>query len=107
MIRPIEPVVMDVHFPAGVAGPNPLDFDVRCFLVPRASGLVLVDTAMPGSAALIEAALDRLGAGWTDISDVVLTHHHPDHVGGLTEVMARSPGGRSLGRGPGPTTDRV
>lgn len=91
MSSAIEPVVMEVHLPAGVAGPKPLDFDVRCFLIPRASGVVLVDTAMSGSGPLIEAALDRLGAGWTDISDVVLTHHHPDHTGGLTEVIARSP----------------
>jgi glyoxylase-like metal-dependent hydrolase (beta-lactamase superfamily II) len=87
----IEPVVMDVHLPAGVAGPEPLDFDVRCFLVPHASGIVLVDTAMSGSISLIEAGLEGLGAGWTDISDVVLTHHHPDHTGGLVEVIARAP----------------
>jgi glyoxylase-like metal-dependent hydrolase (beta-lactamase superfamily II) len=87
----IEPVVMDVHLPAGVAGPEPLDFDVRCFLVTHASGVVLVDTAMAGSSPLIETALTRLGVDWTAISDVVLTHHHPDHTGGLAEVTARAP----------------
>jgi hypothetical protein len=32
----IHPVVIDVHLPAGVAGPDPMDFDVRCFLVAHA-----------------------------------------------------------------------
>ena len=87
---PIEPVIMEVRLPAGVAGPEAFEFDVRCFLVPHASGIVLVDTAVPGSAALIEAALLRLGADWTDITDVVLTHHHPDHTGGLSDVIERA-----------------
>lgn len=87
----IEPVIMDVKLPAGVAGPAPLDFDVRCFLVPHAAGLVLIDAGMPGSADLIGAALKRLDAGWEDISDIVLTHNHIDHVGGLQAVVAAAP----------------
>ena len=88
----VEPVVMDVHLPAGVAGPDPLSFDVRCFLVPHASGVVLIDTCLPGSHDLIAPALERIGARWRDITDVVLTHSHADHVGGLAEVMARADG---------------
>lgn len=30
----VERVAIDVHLPAGTAGPDPLDFDVRSFLVP-------------------------------------------------------------------------
>ena len=56
----VEPVVMDVHLPAGVAGPDPLSFDVRCFLVPHASGVVLIDTCLPGSHDLIAPALERI-----------------------------------------------
>lgn len=86
----IEPVVMDVHLPPGVAGPDPLDFDARCFLVAHATGLVLIDTCLAGSADLIAAGLERIDARWQDITDVVLTHSHPDHAGGLAEVTANA-----------------
>jgi glyoxylase-like metal-dependent hydrolase (beta-lactamase superfamily II) len=87
----IRAVVFDVHLPAGVAGPEPVDIDVRCFLVPHADGIVLVDTGLPGSAADIGKALGRMGATWADVSDILLSHDHPDHVGGLAEVAALAP----------------
>ena len=88
MTTSVEPIVIDVHLPAGVAGPAPLDFDVRCFLVGRASGIVLIDVGTVGSHDAIAAGLERIGAGWGDITDVMLTHHHQDHVGGLADVIA-------------------
>jgi glyoxylase-like metal-dependent hydrolase (beta-lactamase superfamily II) len=81
---------MNVHLPAGVAGPDPLDFDTRCFLVAHDAGVVLIDTCLAGSADLIAGGLDRIDARWHDITDVVLTHNHPDHAGGLAEVTARA-----------------
>ena len=86
----IQAVVIEVHLPAGMAGPEPLDFDVRCFLVAHPEGVVLVDTGMEGSHGTIEAGLRRIGAAWDDITDIVLTHGHEDHVGGLREVTERS-----------------
>ena len=80
--------MIDVHLPAGMAGPDPLDFDVRCFLVAHADGVALVDVGMAGSHDPIGAGLARLGAAWTDITDVFLTHSHPDHVGGLAAIVA-------------------
>lgn len=88
----VEPIIMDVHLPAGVAGPDPLDFDVRCFLVSHASGVVLIDTCLADSEHPVDSALARIGATWHDITDVVLTHNHPDHIGGLAEVLARTDG---------------
>jgi glyoxylase-like metal-dependent hydrolase (beta-lactamase superfamily II) len=64
--------------------------DVRCFLVPHASGVVLVDAGLPGSVEAITSTLTGLSAGWTDVSDVVVTHAHFDHVGGLAEVVAKA-----------------
>jgi glyoxylase-like metal-dependent hydrolase (beta-lactamase superfamily II) len=81
---------MDVHLPAGVAGPEPLDFDVRCFLITHANGVALVDVGMAGSREAIRAGLAQAGAAWDDITDVVLTHGHPDHVGGLADVVANA-----------------
>ncbi len=88
----IHPVVIDVHLPAGVAGPEPISFDVRCFLVPHPTGVTLVDTGLDHCVPLVTGALTTIGADWTDVTDVVLTHHHPDHTGGLTEVIALAPG---------------
>lgn len=88
----IHPVVLDVHLPAGLAGPDPMDFDVRCFLVPHPTGLTLVDTGPDPSVPSITGKLAELGADWGDVTDVILTHHHPDHTGGLSEVMALAPG---------------
>ncbi|MEO6578388.1 MAG: MBL fold metallo-hydrolase [Candidatus Limnocylindria bacterium] len=88
----VEAVVMDVHLPAGVAGPDPLSFDVRCFLVAHPTGVVLIDTCLPGSDDLIGGALERTGAAWSDITDIVLTHAHADHIGGLPAVTSRAAG---------------
>jgi glyoxylase-like metal-dependent hydrolase (beta-lactamase superfamily II) len=91
---PVEPVVMDLQLPAGAAGPTEVSIDVRCFVVPYSEGIVLVDTGVSGSQDGIGAALDNIGASWGDVSDVVLTHWHPDHVGGLAEAAARAPSAR-------------
>ncbi|NWL11072.1 hypothetical protein DM791_15770 [Paenarthrobacter nitroguajacolicus] len=74
-----EVIVQQVQLPAGVAGPTEISFDVRCFVLPVSGGIVLIDTGMGGSAVDINQALERLGAGWGDVSDVVLTHSHADH----------------------------
>jgi glyoxylase-like metal-dependent hydrolase (beta-lactamase superfamily II) len=87
----IQPVVTQVHLPAGVAGPNAMDFDVRCFLVPHATGVTIVDTGMDHSVPLIAEKLAEIGGDWGDVTDVILTHHHPDHTGGLAQVIERAP----------------
>ncbi|MEV4518041.1 MBL fold metallo-hydrolase [Dactylosporangium sp. NPDC049525] len=88
----IHTVITEIHLPAGVAGPDPMDFDVRCFLIPHATGLTLVDTGLEHTVPSITGQLTAIGAGWGDVTDVVLTHHHPDHTGGLPEVLTLAPG---------------
>lgn len=88
----IHPVVTEVHLPAGIAGPGPVDFDVRCFLVPHATGVTIVDTGPDRSVSLITKKLAEIGGNWGDVTDVILTHNHPDHTGGLAEVIALAPG---------------
>jgi glyoxylase-like metal-dependent hydrolase (beta-lactamase superfamily II) len=88
---PFEPVVLSVSLPPGLAGPDAVEFDVRCFVVPRPDGVVLIDAGPPGSADAIGAALHAVGADWDNVTDVVLTHAHFDHVGGLAEVTGRAP----------------
>jgi glyoxylase-like metal-dependent hydrolase (beta-lactamase superfamily II) len=84
----VEAAITELHMPPGALGPEAVTSDVRCFVVPHPDGVVLIDTGPPGSTATIRSALSRVGASWSDVSDVVLTHAHFDHVGGLAAVVA-------------------
>ena len=81
----IEPVMTQLQVPPGMLGPDPLTIEVRCFVVVGMGGVVLVDTGPPGSSEAIGIAMARVGATWADVTDIVLTHRHFDHVGGLAE----------------------
>jgi glyoxylase-like metal-dependent hydrolase (beta-lactamase superfamily II) len=51
------------------------------YLVEGDDGVLLVDTGLPRSKALLLNALSRIGRSVRDIRAVVLTHGHFDHVG--------------------------
>lgn len=72
----VEPVVTQVHVPPGMLGPDPVSFEVRCFVVADAGRVVLVDTCTPGTSEAIGRAIESVGAGWSDVTDIVLTHSH-------------------------------
>jgi glyoxylase-like metal-dependent hydrolase (beta-lactamase superfamily II) len=95
MERPaFEPVVTQAQVPGGMLGRDPVSFEVRCFVVASASGVLLVDTCTPGSSEEIGKGLARVGAAWSDVTDIVLTHRHFDHIGGLAESTELTPGAR-------------
>jgi glyoxylase-like metal-dependent hydrolase (beta-lactamase superfamily II) len=50
----------------------------------------LVDTGMPGSAETILHFAESLGVSAGDLARIVVTHHHLDHVGGLSGLKQRS-----------------
>lgn len=64
---------------------------VSAYVLVRAGEAAIVDTGNPGDAGDIKATLDGLGIGWSDVSHVILTHLHGDHVGSLGDVMAAAP----------------
>lgn len=82
----ITPGVWMVHVP--LAG-SPLG-TVLVYLLEHRDGLILIDTGYGDDAGrrAIERALTGIGAGWPDLTGVVLTHNHPDHVGMAAALRA-------------------
>jgi glyoxylase-like metal-dependent hydrolase (beta-lactamase superfamily II) len=91
----VRAVITPVHLPAGMVGPDAMDFDVRCFLLT----LILIDTGLPTSPDAIGLGLHEGSATWADVTDVILTHAHPDHVGGLAQVRGLAPAATVWGSG--------
>lgn len=54
----------------------------------RAPGTRAAAVVDPGDAGPVEAVLDRDGL---ELTAIVLTHHHPDHIGGVARLRARGP----------------
>ena len=87
----IRAIVMGHRIPAGALGPGPVQLDVRAYLVAHASGVILVDTGMDAGGRALDAALGEAGAAWPDVSHVLITHAHRDHVGALDHVRQAAP----------------
>jgi glyoxylase-like metal-dependent hydrolase (beta-lactamase superfamily II) len=57
------------------------------FLLLDGREVTLVDAGFPGSAPAIHRALARLGRRPKDLRLILITHGHPDHVGGLGDLL--------------------
>jgi glyoxylase-like metal-dependent hydrolase (beta-lactamase superfamily II) len=88
---------LDLFLPGPFSGPVP----IHCWAVEHAGRLLLVDSGETASAKNIPfarfevtsaqelpATLAGAGLSLEDVSEVVLTHHHGDHVDGLVHVRA-------------------
>ncbi|GGN83546.1 MBL fold metallo-hydrolase [Actinoplanes lobatus] len=53
-------------------------------------GLVLVDTGLPGRSPLIERALRKIRRSLGEVTTILVTHHHTDHVGNLADLRRRT-----------------
>jgi glyoxylase-like metal-dependent hydrolase (beta-lactamase superfamily II) len=60
--------------------------DMHVFLIVRPDGITAIDAGFPGTWELVKAGLDELGRKPEDIRDILVTHAHPDHAGGLAEI---------------------
>lgn len=67
---------------------------VSAYLLARRGEVLIVDTGNPGDEGDIEAGLGAINAGWDDVSHVVLTHLHGDHIGSLGPVLMAAPAAR-------------
>ncbi len=63
---------------------------VNAYLITADDGLTLIDTGSAGSAERIASELSTLGHVLADIRQIVVTHAHADHAGGLAELPAHT-----------------
>lgn len=52
--------------------------------------LTLIDAGHRGSGRLVQRYLARIGRSPRDITRIICTHGHPDHIGGVAEIAAAS-----------------
>ena len=64
---------------------------ISVLLLENDDGWTLVDTGTSNSVGRIQEAIATLGSGPEDLERIFLTHHHPDHVGGVPGLMEWAP----------------
>lgn len=70
-----------------IAWPNA----VSVFLLEDDQGWTLVDAGVNGSSERIWEGLSELGGRSEELRRIYITHHHPDHIGGLPGVRKWAP----------------
>ncbi|WP_195481824.1 MBL fold metallo-hydrolase [Klebsiella oxytoca] len=67
---------------AGIIAPD--DIDINAYLIRGQGRTILVDAGTGGGT--LAASLQAAGVGAEEIDTVLLTHGHPDHIGGLLDA---------------------
>jgi glyoxylase-like metal-dependent hydrolase (beta-lactamase superfamily II) len=93
LVQQLAPDLFHVRLPSGRS------HLLNCYLWRGDDGVTVVDTGWPGWAPHIEAALHQIDAGRGDVSRIILTHGHVDHIGSAAEIASWS--GAEVLAGPG------
>lgn len=64
---------------------------VNAYIIQAEDGLILIDTGTPGSASKILEGIQAIGHNPADLKTILLTHGHPDHVGGTSALKREVP----------------
>lgn len=56
--------------------------------------LILIDTSSEADAKKLLASFDKAKLKAKDLTSIVITHVHPDHVGGLARIKREAPGAK-------------
>ncbi len=62
------------------------------YVVVRGSEAAIVDTGVAGSAQRIGEVVQEAGLTWDAIEHLIVTHHHGDHAGSVTDVLNAATG---------------
>ena len=62
----------------------------RVYMIKDSDGLTLIDAGIPPAAGKIEKQLLAAGHQISDVKRILITHAHPDHVGGLPALQRQS-----------------
>jgi len=62
----------------------------RAYMVVEADRVTLIDTGLRGSADRVLNAIEAVGRRPADVRQIVITHHHMDHVGSLADLADRT-----------------
>jgi glyoxylase-like metal-dependent hydrolase (beta-lactamase superfamily II) len=62
----------------------------RAYLAVEADRVTLIDTGLPGRTERVLRAVEAAGQKAENIRQIVITHHHSDHVGSLAELADRT-----------------
>ncbi|HDX8598781.1 TPA: MBL fold metallo-hydrolase [Klebsiella oxytoca] len=73
---------LEIQRHAGIIAPD--DIDINAYLIRGQGRTILVDAGTGGGT--LAASLQVAGVGAEEIDTVLLTHGHPDHIGGLLDA---------------------
>ena len=61
--------------------------DLASYLVATPKGLILINSNLTSSPALIRKSVESLGFKWTDIRILLISHAHSDHCAGSAQIL--------------------
>jgi glyoxylase-like metal-dependent hydrolase (beta-lactamase superfamily II) len=76
----IKKIMPGVYMLGGLFGTGILGANIYLLVD---GGVTIVDTGYPGRAKQVLEAVEHMGYTPSDVTRIVLTHYHPDHIGSL------------------------